>query len=87
MTTKEKVKIIIIEESLWKSFLKDTYTFIVLGLVVSAGVYMDSLLLQIIGGLAWLFFIMGNSGIDDKKCYSYDEARQRIDDLEKGIKQ
>lgn len=82
--TKAGSEVIFVQESIWESIVKDTYSSIVLLSYVAIGWFLDISVLQWIGALIWMIWVGTKlSGSHAKSKCSIAEARRRLDELER----
>lgn len=80
---KRDVKFIFLREGLVQSIIADTYTFCMVIGLVGIGVFLDSIIIQIIGAFMFMAASLLKSKLVDKRiAYSFDEARAIIDETE-----
>lgn len=84
MSDEKKPVMLIAHESLTESILSDAFSTATLLGSVAIGVMVGSSALQWIAGLLWVVFFLGRSiGRENARhCYSFEEARKRIDEAE-----
>lgn len=77
----EKTKIIVLaDDRLWKSFLSDLWTAVVLGGLTMLGWWVGSSALQWIGGFFAVLFIMGRvTAAGVKNRFTISEARAELE--------
>lgn len=78
--TKTETKIIILHETVLQSYLVDSSTFLLFVALIGVGAYLDSGMLQFIGGLMGIFTICARSMRHNRMTIA--EARKRLDQLE-----
>lgn len=75
--------IVIIDDRLWRSVAKDTYTFGLLTAVTAVGYFLGISALSWIGGLMWIVAIIARSSQQMKNAeMTIHEAREFLDKLE-----
>lgn len=80
MTTKTKTEVIILHETVLQSYLIDSSTFLLFLSLIGVGVYLDSTVLQFIGGLMGIVTISARSIRQNRM--TIEQARKRLDELE-----
>lgn len=79
-----KREVILIRESLRDSIIRDLTTVACFVAMIGIGVWLDSSALQWIGALLGFIAIMSRSiNMMEKYRYSIEEARRRLDELER----
>ena len=80
----EKPKtIVIVDDRLWRSVARDTYTFGLLTAVTAVGYFLDISALSWIGGLMWIVVIIARSDQRVRNStMTIKEARKLLDQLE-----
>jgi hypothetical protein len=77
---KPETEIIILHETVLQSYLVDSSTFLLFVALIGVGVYLDSTVLQFIGGLMGIATICARHSRHNRM--TIDEARKRLDELE-----
>ncbi|RVO41330.1 hypothetical protein CN093_08680 [Sinorhizobium meliloti] len=84
MATKE-VPVVIIHETIVKSWLRDISTFALFAALIGVGWLLDSGAMQWMGAIiAFITILTRANGLHKKNRKSISEARQFLDDLEAG---
>lgn len=83
---RRKPTIILVHESTLSSIVKDAISYTTIAGLIGTGVYFDSTVMQIVGAGMALVMWLGSVGRNKDKyiteCYTFDEARAAIDQLE-----
>ncbi len=78
-------KIIVIKEPLFQSIARDTYSFTTLLAMVGIGIWLNSGVLQFIGGVTFIWFSYVKAiNLRGKFSCTIDEARAKLDEWERG---
>lgn len=75
-------RIVIIDDRLLPSIMRDAVTFFMLIGLVAVGWWMSSKVLEFIGAILFVVFV--TSDIGGRGCSTIDEARRELDRLEDG---
>lgn len=75
--------VIIIHETVAKSWMRDASTFALFGGLIGVGILLDSSAMQWMGAIiAFITIIEKSTGLHAKNRMTIDQARKRLDELE-----
>lgn len=78
-----ETKYVILRESVWESIIKDVGSVVSLSAAVGLGVYLNSVPLQWVGAVIWMFVIVGavSKYFRDNSYTTLEDAHRRLDEL------
>lgn len=77
-------QVIIIHETVFKSWLRDASTFVLFLALIGIGILLQSVALQWVGAIIG-FIVVGTRASMIRKCFTIPDARKRLDELEAGL--
>lgn len=81
---KPKIEIIILQESIAQSFIRDFGSFMTFALLIGLGWLIGSFVMEWVGAILGMFSLGGRIVRLGKHRMSIDAARARLDELEAG---
>ncbi|MFI3902563.1 hypothetical protein [Ochrobactrum sp. S1502_03] len=77
-------QVIIIHETVLKSWLRDASTFALFLALIGIGILLQSVALQWVGAIIG-FIVVGTRASMIRKCFTISDARKRLDEMEASL--